>query len=160
MSEPFRDVDRLRTIADYQFGAGAGSELFPPGETLSIERSNTGRPRQVIADAGRLVSFTTEGRFTLGIEGGRRLHAALPGTYRVAVNEESEPHIREGKNAFAKFVREVDPQVRTGDEVCITSEAGNLLGVGRAALAADGMEEFETGMAVMTRERVGQESDA
>jgi len=145
----------LRTVADYQFGSGAGEVLFPPGESLSIERSRSGRPRQIKAGAGRVVSFTAEGRFTLGIEGGRRLHRARPEAYSVAVNAESEPYVRDGKNAFAKFVRDVDPAVRPGDEVRVTNEDGDLLGVGRAELSAIAMADFETGMAVAVREGAG-----
>lgn len=145
-------VAALRTVADYQFGAGAGETLFPEGEPLSIERSRSGRPRQVIAGAGRIVSYTAEGRFTLGIEGGRRLHRGLPGAYYVTVNRESEPHVRKGRNAFAKFVRGIDPAVRPGDEVRVTSEDGALLAVGRAELSATAARDFETGMAVSVRE--------
>ena len=150
------DLDALRTVADYQFGTGAGRALFPPDEAVSVERSRSGRPRQVIADAGRIVSYTTNGRFSLGIEGGRRLHASLPSpAYRVVVGDESAPYVRDGKNAFAKFVRAVDPSVRPGDEVVVVHERGDLLGVGRAALSADAMADFETGMAVRVREGTG-----
>jgi uncharacterized protein with predicted RNA binding PUA domain len=149
------DLSDLRTVADYQFGGGAGTALFPAGESLSIKRSRSGRPRQVTAGAGRIVSFTSEGRFTLGIEGGRRLHREMPDAYRVAVNAESEPYVREGRNAFAKFVRGVDPAVRPGDEVRVTTESGALLAVGRAALSATAMWDFETGMAVQVREGAG-----
>ena len=149
----------LRTVAAYQFGSGAGAALFPSGESLSIERSRSGRPRQVKASAGRIVSVTTQGRFTLGIEGGRRLHRGLPEAYHVAVNAESESYVREGHNAFAKFVRGVDPAVRPGDEVRVTSEAGALLGVGRAELSAIAAREFETGMAVSVREGAGKGGD-
>ena len=151
------DLSDLRTVADYQFAAGAGEALFPPGESFSIERSRSGRPRQVIASAGRVVSFTPRGRFTLGIEGGRRLDRALPEAYHVTVNRESEPHVREGRNAFAKFVHGVDPAVRPGDEVRVTSESGDLLAVGRAALSATAMWDFETGMAVSIREGAGDD---
>jgi uncharacterized protein with predicted RNA binding PUA domain len=148
-------VADLRTVADYQFGAGAGSVLFPAGQSLSIERTRSGRPRQVKADAGRIVTFTSRGRFTLGIEGGRRLHRGLPDAYHVAVNAESEPYVRQGRNAFAKFVRGVDPAVRPGDEVRVTSENGDLLAVGRAELSAGAAREFDTGMAVSVREGAG-----
>ncbi|MFB6295585.1 MAG: PUA domain-containing protein [Halobacteriales archaeon] len=154
------DLPGLRTVADYQFGAGTGTVLFPPDEPLSIERSRSGRPRQVIAQAGRIVSFTTDGRFTLGIEGGRRLHADRPEGCRVAVTAESEPYVRDGRNAFAKFVLAVDPAVRPDDEVRVTSETGELLGVGRAALSAAGMADFETGMAVDVRDGAGEAGTA
>ena len=148
-----RDVRALRTVADYQFGAGAGAALFPPAADLEIRRSTGGRPRQVLADGQRLVSSGTDGRFTLGIAGGRRLQGALePPAYRVVVGDESEPFVRSGKNAFAKFVADVDPVVRPGDEVLVVHERGDLLAVGRAELSARAMVDFDSGMAVKVRE--------
>jgi uncharacterized protein with predicted RNA binding PUA domain len=154
----FPEAERLRTVADYQFGAGAGAALFPPDEEQAVRRSSTGRPRQVHAGGERLVTLAEGGRFTLGIEGGRRLVAALsPPTARVAVGDESVPHVRDGRNAFAKFVRWVDPDVRPRDEVLVVhagaaDAAETLLAVGRARLPATGMEAFGTGVAVSVRE--------
>ena len=146
---------RLLTLADYQFGRGAGRALFGDGE-VTVRRTSTGRPQQVLADGARLVSYGTDGRFTLGIAGGRRLHAALdPPAYRVVVGDESEPFLRDGANAFAKFVRDVDPAVRPGDEVLVVHERGDLLAVGRAELPGGAMREFGTGMAVKIREGIG-----
>ena len=148
-------VGELRAVADYQFGAGAGAALFPPdadGE-LTLHRSTGGRPRQVVAPEGRIVSYGTDGRFTLGLEGGRRLLAAFdPPTARVVVGSESEPFVRDGKNAFAKFVREVDSDIRPGDEVAVVLDDDTLLAVGRAELSADAMCDFEAGAAVFVRE--------
>jgi uncharacterized protein with predicted RNA binding PUA domain len=147
-----RDLRQLRTVADYQFGHGAGDALFPASESLRIDRTSSGRPSQVHADAGRLVTYAVDGRFTLGIEGGRRLLAALDEpAYRVVVGDESEPFVRDGKNAFAKFVRDVDPAVRPGDEVVVVTPPDALLAVGRAELSAAAMRDFETGMAVKVR---------
>jgi uncharacterized protein with predicted RNA binding PUA domain len=153
-----QELSDLRTVADYQFGPGAGAALFPVGETLSVSRSTGGRPRQIHADAGRIASYGTDGRFTLGAEGGRRLLAALPAPgARVTVGEESDPFVRDGRNAFAKFVRAVDPAVRPGDEVAVVGPGDELLGVGRAELAAGSMLEFDAGMAVKVREGVGED---
>ena len=152
-------LSTLRTIADYQFGAGAGEALFPPAESLQVTRTSSGRPRQVHADAGRIVSFGTDGRFTLGLEGGRRLAEALDHpAYRVVVDDESEPFVREEKNVFAKFVLEAGPEIRPGDEVLVVHERGELLAVGRAELAAAAIADFETGMAVNVREGAPAES--
>jgi uncharacterized protein with predicted RNA binding PUA domain len=149
------DVAALRTVADYQFGGGAGAALFPADESFDVEYSSGGRPRQVHADAGRLVSYGVDGRCTLGVAGGRRLVAALPApAARVAVGEESVPFVGEGKNAFAKFVVEADPAVRPGDEVAVVGPGDALCGVGRAELSASAMADFGTGMAVKVREGV------
>ncbi|MXV60858.1 PUA domain containing protein [Natronorubrum sp. JWXQ-INN-674] len=143
----------LRTIADYQFGAGAGAALFPSADSLTIKRTTSGRPQQVHADAGRIVSFGTDGRFTLGLEGGRRLHEALAHpAYRVVVDDESEPFVRDEKNVFTKFVLEAGAEIRPGDEVLVVHERGELIAVGTAQLGADTIEDFETGMAVNVRE--------
>lgn len=147
------DVDRLRTVAAYQFGAEAGRALLPSDTEIRIRRSTGGRPRQVIVDGDRVVSYGTDGRFTLGYAGGVRLQAALDRpACRVCVGDESIPFVQEGRNAFAKFVRSVDPAIRPGDEVLVEGPEGSLLGVGRAELSAIEMEDFSTGMAVKVRE--------
>ena len=147
------ELPDLRTVADYQFGAGAGVALFPPDEESRIQRSSGGRPRQIIAEAGRVVSYGTDGRFTLGVVGGRRLTAAFAAPrHRVVVGDESEPFVRDGRNAMAKFVRSVDPGVRPGDEVAVVGPGGSPLAVGRAELGAEAMRGFETGVAVTVRE--------
>ncbi len=149
------DLQSLRTIAAYQFGGGAGEALFPPTESLSIKRTTSGRPQQVHAETGRIVSFGIDGRFTLGIEGGRRLTTALAHpAYRVVVDDESEPFVREGKNVFSKFVLEAGEEIRPGDEVLVVHERGELLAVGRAELDGAAIGDFETGMAVSVREGV------
>ena len=151
-----RDASDLRTVADYQFGSGAGDALFPAGESFDVAYSSGGRPRQVHAAGERLVSYGVDGRFTLAVEGGRRLVAALPAPRnRVTVGDESEPFVREGRNAFAKFVLDVDPAVRGGDEVAVVTADDEVLGVGRAELAADAMRDFHAGMAVKVRDGAG-----
>lgn len=155
----------LRTTADYQFGRGAGDALFPAEAHLEIDYSTGGRPSQIHAPDGRLASMGTDGRFTLGFAGGRRLHDHLDApAYRVVVGDESEPFVREGENVFAKFVDACGDEIRPGDEVMVVHEEGELLGVGRSELSAAGMRDFATGMAVMVREGVdeyvaGEESD-
>lgn len=147
-------VEELRAVAEYQFGAGAGRALFPPDEDHRIRRSSSGRPRQVMAgEAGpRVVSYGVDGRFRLGVEGARRIATELaPPTARVRVGEESVPFVRDGKNAFAKFVREADPAVRPGDDVVVVDADDAVLGVGRAELPAGWMADFHSGMAVKVR---------
>jgi len=160
----------LRTGADYQFGAGAGAALFPPDETHTVRRSSGGRPRQVLvgdvddtpgsAAGERLVSYGTDGRFTLGVAGGRRLRSAFGAPrHRVVVGEESEPFVREGKNAFAKFVTEADDGIRPGDEVLVVDDGDALFAVGRAELSGPEIAAFDTGPAVSVRNGAGPADD-
>ena len=156
---------QLATVADYQFGHGAGAALFPDDEEPRVRRTSSGRPAQIHVGPGagshdadgspggeRLVSYEDDGRFRLGLAGGRRLIATLEApAARVVVGDESEPFVRDGKNAFAKFVRGVGPEIRPGDEVAVVHEDGELLAVGRAELPAAAMNDFESGMAVKVR---------
>ncbi|WP_418280326.1 PUA domain-containing protein [Halorubrum sp. DTA98] len=156
----------LRTGADYQFGAGAGEALFPPDEPVTVRTSSGGRPRQVIAgdvddtpgssEGDRIVSYGTDGRFTLGVTGGHRLRTTVPAlTHRIVVGEESEPFVREGRNAFAKFVTAADDGIRPGDEVLVVNDEDVLFGVGRAELSGAEALAFASGVAVKIRSGVG-----
>lgn len=143
----------LRLGADYQFGRGAGAVLFPSASAVEITHTSSGRPRQVHADDGRIATYATDGRFVLGLAGGRRLLESFAGPqYRVVVGDESEPFVREGRNAFAKFVQHAAPEIRPGDETLVVHDNGDLLAVGRAELPGSGMADFETGMAVKVRQ--------
>lgn len=145
----------LRRVADYQFGAGAGTALFPPGGDVTVTQTSSGRPRQVRSPDGRLVTYGTDGRFRLGIAGGNRLQSALDRPrYRVVVGDESEPYVRDGRNVFAKFVTVAGDGIRPRDEVLVEHTDGHLLAVGRAELPGPGMLDFETGVAVSVRDTV------
>ena len=145
------DIALLRTVADYQFGRGAGVALFADSEALSLTHTSSGRPRQVHAPSGRVGTYGTDGRLRLGLAGARRLRERGVAD-RVTVGAESVPYVRKGKNAFAKFVLAADEGIRPRDEVVVEGPEGELLGVGRAELAGPGMLEFETGVAVDIRE--------
>jgi len=151
-----RDGRLLRRVADYQFGRGAGTALFPVGADLEVTHTGSGRPRQVIGPAGRRATYGTSGRLTLGIAGGRRLLAGLePPAHRIEVGTESEPYVREGRNVFAKFVDVADEAVRPRDDVLVVHEDGGLLAVGRARLSGAEMRSFASGVAVQVREGAG-----
>jgi len=143
----------LRRVANYQFGSGAGPALFPADGVSDVTHTSSGRPRQVHAESGRLVTYGVDGRLRLGLAGGRRLQAAFDApAYRVVVGDESDPFVREGRNAMAKFVQESDVAIRPLDEVLVEHVDGDLLAVGRAELSGVGMADFETGVAVRVRE--------
>ena len=69
-------------------------------------------------------------------------------------DDESDPYVREGRNAFAKFVREVADGVRPGAEAVVVADDA-VVGVGRAVLRPAAMRAFETGVAVEVRHGAG-----
>lgn len=148
------DWKRVRVIANYQFGRGAGIALFP--EKPEIHYSRTGRIRQILYQGRRIATLKTDGLLTLSIEGAMMLHRYLPyPRMRVVVGDEAARFVRDGKNAFARHVVEVDPEIRALDEVLIVDRSDNLLGTGKALLSAAEMLSFRRGVAVSVRAGVG-----
>ena len=101
----FNDKEKIRYIADYQFGTGAGEALF--GTSVDIVKSRkTGKIRHVY-DGEDLVATlrASDGIFVLSMFGAEKLHQFLKyPKNRVVVNSDAEPFAREGKSIFAKFV--------------------------------------------------------
>jgi uncharacterized protein with predicted RNA binding PUA domain len=150
-------LKRVRIIADYQFGKGVGAALFP--DNAEFQLSTTGRVRQILLDNTRIATIRAQdGMLTLGIMGARNLHefVRFPG-HRVVVNSEAAPFVARGKNAFARHVLSVDPDIRDGQEVLVVDEKDKLLATGKAMLCSGEMLAFKKGMAVDVRN--GMEAD-
>jgi len=147
---------RVRAIADYQFGRGAGAGLFPDGCLFRL--SQTGRVRQVILGEERLATVrASDGRLTLSFTGAGRLREAiLPPAYRVSIEPSVSEFIAKGKTAFAKHVVSADPGIRAGDEVLLVTGDDELLATGMALLSGAEMLSFNNGPAVKVRQ--GRES--
>ncbi|PKL54833.1 MAG: pseudouridine synthase [Methanomicrobiales archaeon HGW-Methanomicrobiales-6] len=148
---------RIRTIADFQFGAGAGVAIFP--DECTFQFSTTGRIRQVRLGKERLATVRAQdGRLTLGITAAARLCAHLPPpAYRVAVQEDVAPFVADGKNAMAKHVVAADEGIRAGDEVLVVTGDDMLLATGAALLSGREMLAFNYGVAVKVRQGRGSE---
>ncbi|HLE54147.1 MAG TPA: tRNA guanosine(15) transglycosylase TgtA [Thermoplasmata archaeon] len=146
---------RVRATADLQFGRGAADALLH-GSIAFVISKNTGKIRNVNVDGDHVLSLRAEdGLFTLKAAGARRLQTAFsPPRLRVIVDPESVPFHREGKNVFAKFVRDADPGVRPGDEVLVVSPEDELCAVAQAAMNRREMLAFKRGVAAHVREGV------
>lgn len=146
------DLRKIKAIADYQFGVGAGEALFKGN--IKIEKSKkTGKIRHIY-DKGVIIANmrASDSFLVLSKEGAKRLHNSMPyPENRVVVNEDSVPFARDGKSVFAKFVVDCDENIRSNDEVLIVSEDDELLAYGKALLCAHEMGDFNTGQAVKTR---------
>lgn len=144
------DLTKVRRVADYQFGKGAGEAIFP--DEAEFKKSRTGRVSQVLLDGSRLATLKTDGRLTLSDLGGERLHSRFdPPRMRVEFGDESVPYLRDGRNGFAKFVERVDDSIRARDEVLVTGPDDSFVTTGRAELCAEEMRDFGTGVAVLIR---------
>lgn len=155
MSFMSSNLKRVITIADFQFGRGAGRALFPDDSEFLMSRTN--RIRQVSSNGTRIATVRArDGLLTLSMKGALSLHdfLELPG-YRVTVHADAVPFVLKGKTLFAKHVIDVDPSIRAMDEVLLVDLENNLLVTGQALLCAAEMKDFNRGAAVAVRKSKG-----
>jgi 7-cyano-7-deazaguanine tRNA-ribosyltransferase len=97
----------------------------------------------------------SDGLFTLKLEGGKLIHSGINiPRFRVVINNEAVPFIKEGKSVFSKFVVSVDEELRPYDECIVVSENGQFLAVGQCLLSSCEMGKFTFGQAVKIREHL------
>lgn len=147
----FSPLHKIRAIADYQLGQGAGKALFPDTVDLTYSR-RTGRIRHVYLDGTLLATLRpTDGFFSLTVAGGRRLLHAEPARLWVRVQDEIADFIRHGRSVFAKHVVDCDEAIRPAEEVVVLDSHRRVLAVGRAVLTGEEMKAFQRGVAVRVR---------
>src|SRR3972149_3587143 len=149
-------LEKIRKIADYQFGKAAGNFLFPNGVNTALSRK-TGRIRHVRCRDRLLATLRpTDGTFSLTIDGAKRLIRANAPSLWAKVSEEAASFISKGKSVFAKHIIDADAEIRPHDEVIVLDKGGNVLAVGKAVLTGTEMKLFTRGLAVRVRRGVDE----
>ena len=152
-------LQKIRSVADYQFGKDVGAKLFP--DTVRIVYSkNTGKIRHIHLGEELLATLRpTTGLFVLTIAGAQRMMRQVnPPRLWVKVEDYAEPFVAKGRSAFAKHVTDSDPEIRPLDEVLVLDNKNNVLAVGRALLSGNEMKSFSRGIAVRVRRGVAEKS--
>jgi 7-cyano-7-deazaguanine tRNA-ribosyltransferase len=143
---------KVKAIADYQFGRGAGEQLF---HDVNVEKARTGKIRRMLSKKTLLATLrASDGILILTIAGAKQLLKITPPKNRVVVKDDSVEFIEKGKSVFAKFVQDCDTEIRPYQEVIVVDKADKLLSTGTAILNSDEMMAFDRGVAVKTRHRV------
>ncbi len=142
------EIERLRAIADYQFGSPAGDILITDEVIVGVSPS-TRRIREIYGSEGLVAVLRAHDYlFSLSLMGALRL-LKLP-----------EPRLRAwvkdlaGKSITCKEVIRIDESLRPGDEVIILSENSRLLGVGRLRLAPIEIAERCESEAIRVRKKI------
>jgi len=146
-------------VADYEFGKGVGTRLFP--ETVKIIFSKkTGRIRYIYLEGKRLATMRpTDGLFSLSISGAKSIvEKTRSAKCLVVVRNDVSKYIAEGGDVFAAHVVKADDEIRSKDEVIVVDEDGDVLAVGRATLSGEEMKAFKRGVAVKVRRGRTEES--
>ena len=155
LGEKTADVQKVRALADYQFGRGAGLALFPE-DVVFVHSKTTGRIRHIYLNGKMLATLRpTDGLLALTLTGARRLLAAFEKPrLRVIVQDDVADVIAAGGSVFAKHVTEADAEIRPNEEVIVTNREGKVLAVGKALLTGLEMLAFKRGVAVKVRKSV------
>jgi len=144
-------LQRVRSIADYQFGRGIGNALFPGNVDISFSQ-RTGRIRHVYFDGKLLATLRpTVGLFSLTIQGARRIIQVEPRRLFVEVQDDVADFIAKGRSVFAKHIVDCDIEIRPQEEVIAVNSQHKVLAVGRAMLNGSEMRAFRSGTAVRVR---------
>lgn len=145
------EKQKVRTIADYQFGKGVGVKLFP--NNIEIQLSpRTGRIRYINLDSERLATLRpTDGMLSLSVKAAQFVKNIQEAKCFVTVKNDVSEYIAKGGDVFAIHVVKVDSEVGAKDEVIAIDEDGKVLAVGRALLSSAEMTAFKTGVAVKVR---------
>jgi predicted RNA-binding protein (TIGR00451 family) len=152
-------LQKIRSVADYQFGRDAGKKLFPDNVRI-VYSKNTGKIRHIRLKEELLATLRpTTGLFVLTLAGAKRLvREVKPLRCWVKVHDDAEPFVSKGRSAFAKHVIDADAEIRPHEEAIVINTKNEVLAVGRALLSGKEMKEFSRGMAVRVRRGVAEKS--
>lgn len=142
-------LEKARSMADYQFGPGAGEALFHDAE---IEKARTGRIRRAVSSEGLIATFRASDGFVVPtLLGAQRLLKLPYPRNRVVVKEEAAGFVKNGRSVFTRFVAACDEEIRPYQEVILVDQDDALLGTGKTLLSAGEILAFQRGVAVKTR---------
>ncbi len=153
-------VRKLIGVANYQFGAPAGNILFSGKFQIACSRK-TGRIRHVFRGRSLLATLRpTDGYLALTPAGARVLLSKMknPPNVIVVQNDVSD-FIKKGGDVFAKHIVTAPGTIRPAEEVIITDQNGELVGVGTSRLSGNDMKYFKRGVAVRVRKGVETKTD-
>jgi predicted RNA-binding protein (TIGR00451 family) len=153
------DLQKIRSVADYQFGRDVGAKLFP--EQVNIVYSkNTGKIRHIRLGEELLATLRpTTGLLILTIAGAKHMIREVnPFHHWVRIQDDVESFVSKGRSAYAKHVTAADPEIRPNDEVTVINSKNQVLAVGRALLSGEEMTKFSRGIAVRVRHGVAEKS--
>lgn len=145
------DEQIIRAILDYQYGFNLNQAI---GD-LTVDRSHKTTIIRRFKSENKLLGTIRASDFV--IVPTQDLSMIIknnfpPINHRVIIADEDVISIvKTGKDVFAKFVDQVDPNIRAGNEIIIVDNEDNYLGHGRAILSAKEMLDFTRGVAVKIR---------
>ncbi len=146
------DLNKLRGVANYQFGKNVGTILFT--EDVRIKYSTkTGRARLIFEGNELLATLKpTNGLLALTLAGAKKIrYLTNSSQFTVVVDDDARPFVAKGLNVPAGHVVNAGKEILPSDEVIVTDQNDKLLAVGKALLTGKEMLVFKRGIAVKVR---------
>jgi conserved protein with predicted RNA binding PUA domain len=153
---------KLAMSLDYIFGKGTSKALNYSNLTFQYSR-RTGRMKYVLENNGQNVLFSLRpnGSIAPSLLGFSMLLSKVKlknmhdrPRWSVTVIDSVSPIVSEGKTVFCKHVVYCSDLLRSGEDVVILNEKGEVLAVGRSMLAGPTIKQFKRGAAVKVREGI------
>ena len=146
------NINRVKTILDYQFGKGIG-KIFTDGETELVISRKTKRLRNLLLNSQHVASLShRRGMFILQKRGAELLHENSSNlAHRVVVNSETAEFNRKGKSVFCKFIEDIDLKLKCLDECIVVTPKDELLAFGKLMIGTKEIKLGQQGMAVRVR---------
>ena len=122
-------------------------------EGMSVDRSSTGRIRNVFLADGRhvLSPRLQDGGISLTNEGAKDLHSLGVGTPRLVLQDDAIPFVRDGRNVIHGFIQRVDESIVPGLPCLIVDSNGDLVAHGVSRCTSNEILKFTKGIAIRTR---------
>lgn len=122
-------------------------------EGMSVDRSSTGRIRNVFLADGRhvLSPRLQDGGISLTNEGAKDLHSLGVGTPRLVLQDDAIPFVRDGRNVIHGFIERVDESIVPGLACLIVDSNGDLVAHGVSRCTSNEILKFTKGIAIRTR---------
>ncbi|MEM2918290.1 MAG: tRNA guanosine(15) transglycosylase TgtA [Candidatus Altiarchaeota archaeon] len=145
------EIQKIRQIMNYQFGINAENTL---PEKFHVKKSRkTLRARAIYYGREMIASIRASDHFIIPHKFlAEKLHEKFPyPNLRVVIHDDAVQFVKQGKSVFAKFVLDIDKNLRAGDEVLIVDKKDNLLRTGTLLLSPIEAKTFKRGVAVRVR---------
>ena len=147
------DLEKVKALMDYQFGQGAGTLIT---EKVRIKKSRTTRRIRWMYEGKEMIaSVRASDHFIIPHE---KLAIRLKEKFespklRVIMtgDEDAVKFVREGRSVMCKYVRDVDENLRCGDECIVVDVNDNFVRTGTLALSPREIKDFKRGAAVRVR---------
>ena len=146
------NIERVRTILDYQFGEAIGKS-FTKGKIELVISRKTKRLRNLLLDGEHVASLShRRGLFILQKKGAELMHASSKAPrFRIVVDSETAEFNRKGKSVFCKFIEDIDSELRCMDECIVVTPDDDLIAFGKLIVSPKELELGQQGMAVRVR---------